>query len=60
MKVLDEPILGQVLCEKYKGMMQALVKKSKIRVEKSARILGIIDEFSILQEDEVYCTIAKK
>ena len=51
MKVLDEPILGQILCEKYKVMLQVLVKKSRIKVQKSARILGIIDEFSVLKQN---------
>lgn len=41
-------------------MFDLLVKKSRIKVEKSARILGIIDEYNILQENEVYCTISKK
>jgi hypothetical protein len=30
-------------------MFQRLVKKSQIKVEKSARILGVIDDYGILQ-----------
>lgn len=40
-------------------MFERLVKRSHIRVEKSARILGVIDDYGILKEDEVYCTILK-
>ena len=58
-KITEEPTLRGLLVEKYIDMFKRLIKKSHIKIEKSARILGIIDEFFILQEDEVYCTILK-
>ena len=45
--------------EKYITSFERLVEKSHFRVEKSARILGVIDEYGILKENEVYCTILK-
>ena len=34
-----------------------LRKKSNILVEKSARLIGVLDEYGVLEEDEIYCSI---
>lgn len=39
--------------------MIGLKKKSNIRVEKAARLTGILDEFGILEEGEVYCQVLR-
>jgi RNA-dependent RNA polymerase len=44
---------------KYRGFF-ILRKKSNIYVEKSARLLGIIDEFGVLKENEVYAQYSKE
>lgn len=31
--------------------------KSKIMISKSARIIGIIDQYGVLEDGEIYCTI---
>jgi len=47
--VANEPTLKGILSEKYIERLERLVKKSHIRVEKSARILGVIDDYGILE-----------
>jgi hypothetical protein len=38
-------------------MLRDLKKKAKIRVEKGAFLLGVLDETESLQEDQIYCCI---
>lgn len=59
LKILKEPTLRAILIDKMIASFEKLIRKSHFKVEKSARILGVIDDYGILQENEVYCTIFK-
>lgn len=43
---------------KERGLL-LLRTKTNILVEKAARVLGVVDEYSILQEGEIYCKIVE-
>ena len=53
----QEPFFRGVLETLKKNGYNQLKVKSNIKVEKSARIIGIIDEHRILEEDEIYCGV---
>jgi RNA-dependent RNA polymerase len=40
-----------------RGLLQ-LRTKCNILVEKAARVLGVVDEYGILKENEVYCIVS--
>ena len=52
-----EPFFRGVLETLKKNGYNQLKVKSNIQVEKSARIIGIIDEYKVLEEDEIYCSV---
>ncbi|EGR31631.1 RNA-dependent rna polymerase, putative [Ichthyophthirius multifiliis] len=54
-----DPFIDGVLNSlKYRGYY-ILKKKCNIYVEKSARLLGILDEFNLLEENQVYANYSK-
>jgi len=34
-----------------------LIKKSNVLVDKAARIIGVIDEYGVLEPDEIYLNV---
>lgn len=53
----NEPFIhGVIKTLKTRGFQQ-LRKRSNIMVKKSARLMGVIDEYGVLAEDEVYAAL---
>lgn len=53
----NEPFIhGIIKTLKTRGFQQ-LRKRSNIMIEKSARLMGVIDEYGILKEDEIYAAL---
>ena len=57
-KVITEQSFFKALkMEAQRKLISFVKQKCRIRVEKSVRLFGILDEFKVLGEYEVYCSI---
>jgi len=56
----DEVFLIEVLNNMKQKAFTQLRKKTNILVKKAARIMGIIDEFDILEENEIFVQIQRQ
>ena len=55
----NEPYLtGIMQTLKYRAYMH-LKTKSNILVKKAARLLGVLDEYGILKEDEIFISVSQ-
>lgn len=50
-----DPFITGVIKTLKSRAYYTLRKKSNILVEKSARLIGVLDEYRVLEEDEIYC-----
>ena len=53
----NDPFVTGVMKTLKSRAYYTLRKKSNILVEKSARLIGVLDEYGVLEEDEIYCSI---
>ncbi len=54
-----DPLLSSVLSNYAFYRLIVLKEKSKIMDRDAARLIGVLDEFGVLEEDEVFCQICK-
>ena len=50
-----DPFITGVIKTLKSRAYYTLRKKSNILVEQSARLIGVLDEYGVLEEDEIYC-----